>query len=145
MTTDRKIVIDANLALALTIPLPYSPQAVVKINHWQQTGTSLFVPTLWIYEVMSGMRKSVVAKVVSAEQAEQALDLIFALPIEPVPPMLQTCSNIFHWAIRLNHSQVYDATYLALAEQLDADFWTADKRLVNRAKQLNLSWVYLVD
>lgn len=144
MTTPNQVVIDANLSLALAISLPYSPHAVTKMNEWQQQGTNLLVPTLWVYEVVTAMRKAVTAKVISADQAMKALDLIFALGIEPVPPTTQSCQAIFHWATRLNHSQAYDAAYLALAEQLGADFWTADKRLVNRAKQLNVGWVYQI-
>ena len=35
------------------------------------------------------------------------------------------------------------AHYLALAKRFDAEFWTADRRLV-RAVQDELSWVHLV-
>jgi len=38
----------------------------------------------------------------------------------------------------------YDAYYLALAEQLGAEFWTADRRL-SRAVQSHLDWVHLIE
>lgn len=37
----------------------------------------------------------------------------------------------------------YDAHYLALADQLGAEFWTTDRKLV-RAVQPSLPWVRLV-
>lgn len=43
----------------------------------------------------------------------------------------------------LGHSKAYDAFYLALAEHLNAEFWTADKHLANRCcKDLKLTWVH---
>jgi predicted nucleic acid-binding protein len=35
----------------------------------------------------------------------------------------------------LNRPTAYDAQYLALAERLACDFWTADERLFNAASQ----------
>ena len=46
-------------------------------------------------------------------------------------------------AQRYNLPATYDAHYLALAERLGIEFWTADRRLFN-AVQSSLSWVNLV-
>jgi predicted nucleic acid-binding protein len=46
-------------------------------------------------------------------------------------------------AERFSLPAAYDAHYLALAEQLGAEFWTADRKLV-RAVQSTLPWVRLV-
>lgn len=139
-----RAVIDANIVIALAIPLPYSAQAVQQMKLWQDDGTELFVPMLWGYEVVTVMRKVVVASVISAENAIKALDLIFALNIRQLPLTAKLYQETFNWAARLNHTQAYDAAYLALAEQLGADFWTADKRLANKAQQLKLTWVHHV-
>ncbi len=40
-----------------------------------------------------------------------------------------------------NCTVAYDAQYLALAEQTGAEFWTADKRLADRARRRNARWV----
>jgi predicted nucleic acid-binding protein len=53
-----------------------------------------------------------------------------------------------HWramdlAERFSLPAVYDAHYLALAERLGGEFWTADRRLVE-AVQGALPWVRLV-
>ncbi|PJH75788.1 MAG: hypothetical protein CO064_04780 [Anaerolineae bacterium CG_4_9_14_0_8_um_filter_58_9] len=46
----------------------------------------------------------------------------------------------------LSQSKAYDAFYLALAEKLVAEFWTADERLFNRCrKDLKLSWVHWIE
>ena len=41
---------------------------------------------------------------------------------------------------RFNHPAAYDAHYLALAEMMDCEFWTADERLFNAVRD-ELSWV----
>jgi len=43
-------------------------------------------------------------------------------------------------ATRLNLPAAYDAYYLALAEMLGCEFWTADKKLCNTVKD-SLPWV----
>jgi predicted nucleic acid-binding protein len=63
------------------------------------------------------------------------------LNIQQIPPTASLYQEIFNWSARLGHTQAYDAAYLALAEQLGAEFWTADKRLANTAKHLKLTWV----
>ncbi len=45
------------------------------------------------------------------------------------------------WAAKIQHSRAYDSFYLALAEQEDAWLWTADKRLVNGARQNGFSHI----
>ena len=44
-------------------------------------------------------------------------------------------------ATKLNRPTAYDAHYLALAEELGCEFWTADTRLHNAVKD-TLSWVH---
>ena len=43
------VVIDANLAIALMIPLPYSESSTARIQAWQQAGIPILVPGLWGY------------------------------------------------------------------------------------------------
>lgn len=43
-------------------------------------------------------------------------------------------------AEQLNRPAAYDAQYLALAERLGCDFWTADEKLFN-AVGASLTWV----
>jgi predicted nucleic acid-binding protein len=48
------------------------------------------------------------------------------------------------WAERLGHSKTYDSAYLAVAEALQAEFWTADRRLEQSARRAGASWVHSI-
>lgn len=50
--------------------------------------------------------------------------------------------SAFDWATRLRQRAAYDGFYLAAAEQLGAELWTADKALASNAGQLGESWVH---
>ena len=71
--------------------------------------------------------------------------LLTPLPDAPtqneVEATLETHRRALGWAARLQATVAYDAQYLALAEQTGAEFWTADKRLADRAHQAKISWV----
>jgi len=136
-----RVVIDANLAIALIIPLPYSEQAVQQMETWQEQGTEIFAPTLWGYEVVSSLRQAIVVEVLSPGQAVEAVMAVLGLGVQQVSPTFELHRQALEWASRLDQRVAYDAAYLALTEHLGVEFWTADKRLANRMQQLGVTWV----
>ena len=52
-------------------------------------------------------------------------------------------AQAYEVATRFNLPRTYDAEYLALAERLNCEFWTADEVLVNsvQAKFPNIRWL----
>lgn len=83
---------------------------------------------------------------ITTEEAEQGLQdaLNLDIIIYGTSQLPQFHQRAFKLTKSLGLAAVYDAHYLAVAEQLEADFYTADKRLYNSVKNL-LSWVYLVE
>lgn len=136
-----RIVLDANVVAALIIPLPYSDQATHRMMDWQGSETELFAPALLEYEMVTVLRKAVVAEMLTADEAADAIESLLALNIEMVSPTRLLHDNALRWAEQLNQKVAYDAQYLALAEQLEVGFWTADRRLVNGAHQAGATWV----
>jgi predicted nucleic acid-binding protein len=51
----------------------------------------------------------------------------------------------FGWTLRLKRASTYDSYYLVLAQALECDFWTADKRLFNALKETRLDWVHWIE
>jgi predicted nucleic acid-binding protein len=52
------------------------------------------------------------------------------------------CRSAYQWAGRLGQARVYDGFYLALSELYELPLWSADRRLVNRAKLSGADWVH---
>ena len=46
----------------------------------------------------------------------------------------------YEWTLRLNRGAAYDSFYLALAEWLSCELWSADRRLY---RAVNQAWVQL--
>ncbi|HOG46935.1 MAG TPA: type II toxin-antitoxin system VapC family toxin [Anaerolineae bacterium] len=139
------VVIDANVAVALSIELPWSAPARVRIADWQSARASMLVPMLWQYEVISALRKACYAGLLPQDETERSLTRLFSLGIQSVEPDLELHREALRWAGRLGHMVAYDAQYLAVAERNGATLWTADRRLLERTRQCGVTWVHLIN
>ncbi len=97
-------------------------------------------PTLLFYEVTNGLYQQQRNKVLSPETIGKALELALDLPINLINE-----ANLHLRAreitMEYNLPATYDAHYLALAEWMDIDLWTADMRLINTLKPFKVKWV----
>jgi predicted nucleic acid-binding protein len=141
MTT---IVIDANVALALVVPLPYSDRVMQLVEEWQGQAIRFAVPALWGYEVVSGLRKAVTADVLTEEEAERAIQELWALDIEEVPATVERHRQALTWSERLGQTVAYDAQYMVVAEEIKVPFWTADQPLSKAARAADADWVHWI-
>ena len=141
MTT---IIVDANLTLSYVIPLPYSQLAMAYFDQWAQAQARLVVPVLWRYEVLSGLRKAINMKMLTLEQAIISFKTLQEMDLEEIPSSEKEIDKILVWAERLQQMVAYDAVYLALSEQMGAEFWTADRRLANAARAAGADWVHFL-
>ena len=137
-------VVDANLCVALVLATPYSPQAQRLWNRWDDAAADVFAPDLWAYEVTSALRKAMSLTGLPLSEAETGLEALTHLGVQLVPPTLELNRLALRWAERLGHSVEYDAHYLALAELLGCDFWTADRPLATAARA-QVPWVHTID
>lgn len=140
----RRLVVDANLCVALIIPLPYSEAAANRWGLWEKNQDSLYAPYLWEYEVISALRKALVVGLINWGEIEKALQRLFRLGVETIPPDVELHRAALQWSERIGQPVAYDGQYLALAEVLQADLWTADKRLLDVLKSQNLSWLHWI-
>ena len=141
----RPVVIDANLGISLVTPVVYSSWVIQRMDEWRIQRTRIVVPTLWRYEVLSGLRKAISAGFITTESAGLALEQLAAMAFEEIMPTWEASHSILEWAGRIGQMVAYDSVYLALAEQLGADFFTADRRLALAAKRAGINWVFSTD
>jgi predicted nucleic acid-binding protein len=135
------LVIDANIAIALVMYVDYTPACRALMKSAAQAQTQLCVPMLWEYEITSTLRKFQAAGRLTSSEVETGLGQLYQLKIERVPPDMNLHNQALAWAARANQVVAYDAQYLALAESLGAEMWTADKRLYNALKD-SVAWLH---
>ena len=141
MLTSSVVVIDSSTAIYVVLDYPLSSQVEALWKSWIDADVKIVAPRLWLNEVTSAIHKVFMLKRIHEERALDALIAILSLGVELVEEDTALCLDAFAWATRLKHLPAYDSFYLALAEQSNAAFWTADKRLANRARQLGAAWV----
>ena len=111
------IVVDASAALAALLNDGPARRSLAD----QQ----LHVPHLVDYEVASGLRRGVAARQLIAADGWAALDRWRRLGMIRYP-IFSLLDRV--WQLR-NNVSAYDASYVALAEELGCDLLTADARL----------------
>jgi len=120
-----------------------SPLAERAWVSWNEAGTDTCTPRLWLYEVTSAIHRAYMQGQIREEQALAALEIALGFGVQIVPDD-GLVPEAFRWATRLGRLATYDCFYLALAEHLGAEFWTADKSLANASRQAGLPWVHWI-
>ena len=138
------VVVDANLMMALAAELPYSEHATALMDAWQRDHVRLCAPLLWEYELVTAVRKALALGLFLEQEATAALEHLWSLGVERIAPDRELHHRSLGWAARLGQVVAYDAQYLALAERLGAELWTADRRLARQAAVSGLDWVHPV-
>jgi predicted nucleic acid-binding protein len=138
------VVIDADFGLALVVNLASSAQVQTHVTAWRSQNTEIVVPALWWYEIVSGLRKAVRAGILPSQDAIAALDDLGALNFKTVAATPSLYRRALYWAEQLQQTVAYDAHYLALAENLQADLWTGDTRLAKAARAKGIAFVRAV-
>lgn len=136
-----RVVVDARVIVALLIPMAHSADSSQKVAAWQAEATDLYAPLLFEYEMVSAVRRAVAAGMIGPAQAAEAAESLLMLGVQTVRPTRALHRRALAWSEQLPSGSGYDAQYVALAEQLRADLWTADRGLAEAAQQLGLAWV----
>lgn len=136
-------VVDANIAIKTALDMTDSLEQFWKrVDEEQITPCA---PRLWMSETTSAIRFLLSENEVTSDEAEEALRTMHGLRIEIINEDEELSLRALELAGKLGQSKAYDAFYLALAEKLIAEFWTADERLFNKCrKDLKLSWVHWI-
>lgn len=134
--------VDANLVIRLVIDP--SDETVRQLwTQWDADRRRIAAPTLLYYEVTNALYRYQTLGYISPSATQLALKAALVLPLR-----LHGELDLHHCALalaeRFSLPAAYDAHYLALAERLSGEFWTADERLA-RTVQASLPWVHLVE
>ena len=135
------VCLDANLVVSML--LDETDDSANRLwERWESEYRQPVAPVLLRYEVINAIHRYYRAKLLDLPAVQAAATALIALPIQWSSEMaLHQRALIL--ARRFALPAAYDAHYLALAEYLDVEFWTADQRLANSVRPA-LSWVHLL-
>ena len=136
------VVLDANILIAFGLSdEPLHTQAHQILSAWRTSETSLVAPRLFRSEITAVIRKAVYQERITHEQGRKMLAQFLVYPVEfhEDNVLLKTAYEL---AETFNRPRAYDAQYLALAQRLSCEFWTANERLFNAIHNdfLNIHW-----
>lgn len=125
------VVVDANILIAFALAdEPLHTQAKQILAAWQTAQEHLAAPRLFRSEITAVVRKVVYQQRITPDQGRAMLAQLLMYPVEfhEDDTLLK---EAYELAVHFNRPRAYDTQYMALAAQLNCEFWTADERLVN--------------
>ena len=136
------VVVDASLAFKWLVEEEFSDEATELTRIWDDAGTRVAAPPLMPFEVANALHRRVVRGEIEVEAAGALMRDLMSLGIvfHETPGLYPRALEL---ASRLNQGAIYDAHYLALAESLECELWTADRRFYRAARPEfdNVRWI----
>jgi len=132
------ICVDASLVVRLLVDTR-DDGLPAQWREWHAAGRPLAAPGLLYYEVANALYQYQRHGYLTQETIHEALATALDLPIQTYFDA-DLHAKALRMAGRFGLGATYDAHYLALADHLGGDFWTADRRLA-KAVQGELGWV----
>ena len=136
------IVLDASLAVKFFVIEAFTAQAVSLSRAWKATGIELIAPDFMPSEFASALRKKIQEGIISAADAKQLMGELYKYGID-LRPSQTLHDRAIDLAVELNQRLAYDCHYLALAEALGCEFWTADGPFYRAARNTypQVQWI----
>jgi predicted nucleic acid-binding protein len=122
-----RVCVDASVLLKIVLPEPLAQEASDLLAAWDAAGFELVAPSLLPYEVTSTLFKNVQQGVLPEQAARDGLSLLKQIDIQMFLPD-DLHDQAWETARSCGQRVMYDAYYLALAQLLDCEYWTADRR-----------------
>jgi predicted nucleic acid-binding protein len=136
----NEVCVDASFLLAYLLSEAHSEKAASQWRGWTSGAARIVSAPLFHAEVTSAVRKRVKAEEMSADAGRDIVRRSLRWPIDLWQDVSLLQMRAWEWATRYNQRKAYDEQYLAVAELLGCELWTADERLYNRVRK-DLPWV----
>jgi predicted nucleic acid-binding protein len=130
---EEMVCLDASLGLKLLVAEDESAQARSLWLAWTARGLTVVAPGLFVFECTSALRRIDVRRDLDEPAARRALGLLLAMPVSLQAPE-GLVERAWDLARVLDRPSAYDCFYLAVAELLGIECWTADRRLCNAVR-----------
>ena len=121
------VVVDASLAVKWLVDEEDSDKAHTVLESWVAQDVSRIAPYLMPFEVANALHRRVARSELSLGNSARMMTRLLGSRIELYQsPSLHV--RALELASQLSQAAVYDAHYLALAEEFGCELWTADQR-----------------
>ena len=136
------VVVDASLAAKWLIEEEDSDRAHALLRAWVSRDINRAAPYLMPFEVANILHRRVARGELTVGDGARLIARLLGSQLE-----LRQTSNLHARALELasllRQGAAYDAHYLALAETLDCELWTADERFYRAASSsaTNIRWI----
>lgn len=140
--TTSPVCVDASFLLRLVLDDPLTERAREVWSGWRRSGAPTVAPALLFFEATNALYRYARHELLTWAEAEEALTILTDLDVE-IRGDQDLYGKALRLAAQLGLPAAYDAHYLALADDLGAELWTADGRLA-RAVAAQLPWVKLL-
>ena len=136
------VVVDASLAFKWLVKEIYTAEANYLGRLWNSQGTRIAAPYLMPVEVTNALHQRVARGDLTLHAATQRMESLLSSGLELHQPS-HLYSRALELTSQLRQGATYDAHYLALAETLDCELWTADEEFFQAASAPSCSvrWI----
>ena len=121
------VVVDASLAFKWLVREEHTDKALAILREWLDEEVTPAAPHLLPFEVSNALHKRVTRGELSVEGAVDLIGNLLTSQIELHQPW-NLHGKALEMASQFGQTAAYDAHYLALAESLGCDLWTADEK-----------------
>jgi len=129
--TPIRWILDASIGVKLVVPGDDAEKALDLVRNAFRSGEpTSYVPDLFYAECSNVIWKHVRRMGLSPKMAEAQLSSLFSWPFRTIPSPPLSLKG-FKTAVDLENT-AFDATYVVLAEQLQATLVTADQKLLGK-------------
>lgn len=132
------VVVDANVFIAVVLDQGIGPRIDAQLAEWRRSGAELHAPWLMRYEAANALAREVAVGNLSTIRAAGAWQRIERLTQHVVLHDISDGERVIVIAQQLRRQNSYDASYIALAEELGTEVWTVDGPLARNAAQTGL-------
>ena len=138
------VIVDTSLAVKWVAVESDSHLAILLSEFWSRARIVVSAPDLMPFEAANALYGKAYWGHVAYDEARDVMANLMAIPIV-YHQSASLHSRAMELAEMLGQNMVYDSFFLALAEFLDCEFWTADKRFYNAAQKTHPRIQYITE
>ena len=126
------VVVDASLVFKWLVEEKDSDKAQTLLQSWEHQKLKPAAPSFMPFEVANALHRRIARDELTIEEGAYLIESVLVPEVE-----LRYTARLHRQALelasQLGQGAVYDCHYLALAEILDCEMWTADERFYRSA------------